>query len=507
LKILLEMRPALDGHAGIPQEARLLFRGLSTLDGLQVEGLLQSSNRVIARGLPADPARLAALPVDQRIHRLSRVVISLRPQEHKRPLERWAEQWQHLAAPASTLLRALLGRPEPLGRFEAEAFKDFVWRDLFARTLPVDDLPVVSQGDFRVARVPWNAMHAGGLLTRRLGGARYPRLDTRGFDVMIAETPYPGRVAAGTQMVVRYHDAIPLLMPHTITDKAFHQAAHYHALKRNVADGAWFACVSEATRRDLLGIFPEVEPRCVTIHNMVSHHYHPGAPVSAERLYEIVRTRCNPAVAAAEPDAAAWCQQQAPYLLMVSTIEPRKNHAALLAAWEQLRVERFPDLKLVIVGSLGWDHAPIVKRFRPWLARGEVQMLEEVPPGELRLLYQHAAATVCPSFGEGFDFSGVEAMRCGGAVVASDIQVHRDIYADAAEFFNPYSAPDLAQALAVVVDPLAAERRADLVVRGAAVAGRYLPEVILPRWREFLLGLKATGRPGESGATAVRAAA
>ena len=26
LKILLEMRPALEGHAGIPQETRLLFR-------------------------------------------------------------------------------------------------------------------------------------------------------------------------------------------------------------------------------------------------------------------------------------------------------------------------------------------------------------------------------------------------------------------------------------------------------------------------------------------------
>jgi glycosyltransferase involved in cell wall biosynthesis len=507
LKILLEMRPALDGHAGIPQEARLLFRGLSTLEGLQVEGLLQSSNRVIAQGLPTEPAALAALKADQRIHRLSRVVITLRPQEHKRRLERWAEQWRHVTAPTATLLRALLGRLEPLGRFEAEPFKDFVWRDLFARTLPVADLPVVSHGDFRVARTPWNAMHAGGLLTRRLGGAHYPRLDTRGFDVMIAETPYPGRVAPGTQMVVRYHDAIPLLMPHTITDKAFHQAAHYHALQRNVADGAWFACVSEATRRDLLGIFPQVEPRCVTIHNMVSHHYHPGAPVSPERLYEIVRTRRNASVVAAEPDAAAWCAQAPRYLLMVSTIEPRKNHATLLAAWEQLRVERFPDLKLVIVGSLGWDHTPIVKRFKPWLARGEVQMLEEVPPGELRLLYQHAAATVCPSFGEGFDFSGVEAMRCGGAVVASDIQVHRDIYADAAEFFNPYSAPDLAQALAVVVDPLAVERRVDLVARGAAVAARYLPEVILPRWREFLLGLKATGRPGEAGATAVRAAA
>jgi glycosyltransferase involved in cell wall biosynthesis len=335
-------------------------------------------------------------------------------------------------------------------------------------------------------------MHMGGLITRRFGRALYPRLDTRGYDVMIAETPFPGDVSAGTQMVVRYHDAIPLLMPHTITDKAFHQASHYNALRRNVRSGAWFACVSDATRRDLLRIFPEVEPRCVTIHNMVSHHYHAEEDCSPERIHEIVRTRRNTAVKGVEPDATRWACRPLDYVLMVSTVEPRKNHATLLAAWEQLRVDHCPDLKLIIVGSLGWDHAPIVKRFAPWLARGEVQFLEEVPAAELRLLYRHARATVCPSYGEGFDFSGVESMRCGGAVVASDIPVHRDIFQDAAEYFNTYSPQDLVQALLRVIDPndeRSMLRQAQLIERGHAVSAQYVPERVLPQWRDFLLNL------------------
>jgi len=86
---------------------------------------------------------------------------------------------------------------------------------------------------------------------------------------MIAETPYPGRVAPNTQMVVRYHDAIPLLLPHTIADRSYHQSSHYQALDRNVRDGAWFACVSDSTRRDLVSIYPAAEERSVTIHNMV----------------------------------------------------------------------------------------------------------------------------------------------------------------------------------------------------------------------------------------------
>lgn len=500
------MRPALDGHAGIPQETRLLFRGLSTLDGMNVEGLLQSSNRVIARGLPPAGTRAASrLTVDQRIHRLSRVVVSLRASESPRPFERLSERVRHILAPLGLGVRALLGRPETLGVFEGGHFQDFVWRDMFARTLPVSDLPTVASARMRVARVPWNLNHALALATRRLGGPLYPLLDTRGFDVMIAETPYPGRVSQNTRMVVRYHDAIPLLMPHTITDKSFHQSSHYHALARNVKDGAWFACVSDATRNDLLQIFPQIEGRAVTIHNMVSHHYYEEA-TSRGRLYEIVRTRgmraaaprggrAQPApgssegVQGAEPDPGRWIGQSHHYLLMVSTVEPRKNHTALLSAWEHLRQDRFPDLKLVIVGSLGWGHDAIVKRLRPWLQGGDVQMLEDVPSSELRLLYHHAAATVCPSLGEGFDFSGVEAMRCGSPVIASDIPVHRDIYRDAAEYFQTYSPADLARAVEAVIDPAHEAYAQGLREKGRRVSADYLPDRVLPQWKAFLQSL------------------
>lgn len=507
------MRPALDGHAGIPQEARLLFRGLSTLEGVSVEGLLQSSNRIVARGLPhPDSAAYRRMPIDQRIHRLARVVISLRASQRPRLAERLGDGVRALATPLGMGARALLGLEHKLGIFEGEHFQDFVWREMFARTLPVADLPRVASARMRVVRTPWNLAHAVALLTRKFGHALYPRIDTRDFDVMIAETPYPGIVSPRTQMVVRYHDAIPILMPHTITDKAFHQASHYHALKRNVKSGAWFACVSDATRRDLVSIFPEVEPRAVTVHNMVSHHYFEES-ASAGRLFEIVRTRRHSfeektatgrlfglvdtlrhtAVKGAEPDALRWMGPSHQYLLMVSTIEPRKNHATLLAAWEQLRLDRFPDLKLVIVGSLGWDHASILRRFRPWLANGDVQMLEEVPAAELRVLYHHAAATVCPSLGEGFDFSGVEAMRCASPVVASDIQVHRDVFGPAAEYFSTYSPADLARAVQAVIDPAHEGHRQALVERGREVSTAYLPERILPQWQDFLQTLPSRG--------------
>jgi glycosyltransferase involved in cell wall biosynthesis len=312
---------------------------------------------------------------------------------------------------------------------------------------------------------------------------------------MICETPYPGVVSGSTRLIVHYHDAIPVFMPHTISRRRYHQAFHFHALRRNVASGAWFVCVSEATRRQLLTIYPQVEARSLTIHNIVSPLYFDDA-FTPERVPQIIAARLSAKFEAridrhSRQELFSDRAPSAPleYLLVVAKIEPRKNHPGLLAAWEKLRSQGYPGLRLVIVGPIGLNQDAILRRFNHWLASGALFLLEDLGTAELRILYKHAQATVCPSFSEGFDFSGVEAMKSGGAVVASDIPAHREIYADAAEYFNPYSAEDQRRAIADVIAPTCAARRAELVGRGAVVCRRYDESVILPQWEAFLRAL------------------
>jgi glycosyltransferase involved in cell wall biosynthesis len=486
LRVLLELRPALGGHAGIPQATRLLFRSLASLENFHLAGLLQSGENLLSRGLPPSNAGwLRGLSTDRQLNQLGRVVIAI---------EQDIWDW-HVHATLQTVVMAvkhLLGGSQRLWRFEAQHFQDFLWRRFFERTLPPEDFELVTRAAFRVARIPWLAMHICALVTRKMGYAIYPRLDTSDFDVMIAETPYPATVSKNTRLVVRYHDAIPMLMPHTISDRSFHQAFHYRALHNNVQNGAWFACVSDATRKDLLSIFPKAEQRCVTIHNVVSHHYFTEES-AAHRIPEIVKTRLNihikPRLASALSRnlfGGNGLADPIKYLLIVSTIEPRKNHLNLLTAWERLRLGHFPNLKLVVVGTLGWHHRRIVRQFRPWMERAEMFLLEDVLAAELRVLYRNAEATVCPSFGEGFDFSGVEAMTSGGAVVASDIAVHREVYADACEYCNPYSTDSLANAIQNVIAPAQSNRRDELISKGALIAERYSSQSILPKWQAFL---------------------
>ena len=509
-RVLLELRPAFDGFAGIPQETRLLFRGLRMLESCEVAGLLQMSGRILAKGVREQgllPESLW-LSESQKINRYSRIATSAAERPYLTFFEALMEALERrLNSAALTLQTLLCLNSVKLSSFRTTHFEDFIWRTLFAKSLPASDFELVTRAKQFICSTPWQSMHMAGLRTLTFGRtAKYPRLQTPGTDIFITQTPYPARVSRGTSMVVRYHDAVPVFMPHTIGDVSLHQASHFHALAANVKAGARFACVSGATRNDLLRLFPAAESQAVVIHNMVSHHYF-GENSSPELVPGIIRTRLlepdpdkgvdvRPKFLTLREQESFYSRnlQKKPlrYLLCVATIEPRKNHARLLAAWEVIKAETDPDLKLVVVGSLGWNYLKTVQGFRPWIDRGELFMLSAVPAPDLRVLYRHAAATVCPSVGEGFDFSGVESMRSGGVVIASGIAAHREVYADGAAYFDTYSTVDLVAALKkVLYADDAARVQQVLRHRGDEVSARYLPAQVLPQWDVYLSSVVA----------------
>jgi glycosyltransferase involved in cell wall biosynthesis len=99
-----------------------------------------------------------------------------------------------------------------------------------------------------------------------------------------------------------------------------------------------------------------------------------------------------------------------PYVLAVSTLEPRKNLPALVAAFERLR-ERRPELTLALAGLEGWEDRP--------LEAERVRLLGFVSDDELARLYRGAAAFAYPSQFEGFGIPVVEALACGTPAVVS----------------------------------------------------------------------------------------
>src|SRR2546421_3030322 len=247
------------------------------LESCEVAGMLQMSHRILAKGTYDQGLFFNTewLSPAARINRYSRVVLSAAERPFATALERVLDACGRRLLSVTLTVQTLMELTSvKLWSFRGKHFEDFIWRTLFAKSLPAADFELVTGAQQMICRAPWHSMHMAGLnsLTFRRT-AKYPRLRTRGVDIFIAQTPYPGRVLRGTSLIVRYHDALPVFMPHTIPDKSLHQATHFHALAANVRAGARFACVSQATRNDLLRVFPKAEQQAEVIPNMVSHHY------------------------------------------------------------------------------------------------------------------------------------------------------------------------------------------------------------------------------------------
>ncbi len=101
----------------------------------------------------------------------------------------------------------------------------------------------------------------------------------------------------------------------------------------------------------------------------------------------------------------------APYLLAVSTVEPRKNLGVVIEAARLLRRER-PELLLAIAGGVAPGAAA------PAPSEG-VRLLGFVEDEELAALYRGASAFVYPSRFEGFGMPIAEALASGIPTVAS----------------------------------------------------------------------------------------
>jgi glycosyltransferase involved in cell wall biosynthesis len=128
----------------------------------------------------------------------------------------------------------------------------------------------------------------------------------------------------------------------------------------------------------------------------------------------------NPELLAAIPSPAPIPDR--PFVLMVGTIEPRKNHLTALRALA-LHRQRQPgsQLRLVTVGSRGWHYQPVLRAIEDLQLRDRVIHVDNADPGVLKWLYVSARALLFPSLYEGFGLPVLEALYLQCPVIAARI--------------------------------------------------------------------------------------
>jgi glycosyltransferase involved in cell wall biosynthesis len=154
---------------------------------------------------------------------------------------------------------------------------------------------------------------------------------------------------------------------------------------------------------------------------------------------------------------------EAPYFVILGTIEPRKNHLLLARVWQSL-VERLGRAapKLVVIGSRGWHYDEILQRLHGAPLQGSVLERGALTDHEVLTYLRHAQALLMPSHTEGYGLPVAEALGAGVPVIASELAVFRDIAGDIPDYASP---TDEARWTALIEDyarPSSAARKAQL---------------------------------------------
>lgn len=164
-------------------------------------------------------------------------------------------------------------------------------------------------------------------------------------------------------------------------------------------------------------------------------------------------------------EALARAGVAGPYLLSVSTLEPRKNLARLAAAYAEARVRLPEPWPLVVVGPQGWGGAVLTEE--PPLG---LVPLGAVDDAVLAGLYAEARAFAYVPLTEGFGLPPLEAMAHGAPVLASDAvpSAAPESGARSAWCVDPFDVAAIAEGLVrVATDDVL---RAELVANGGARA-------------------------------------
>ena len=260
----------------------------------------------------------------------------------------------------------------------------------------------------------------------------------------------------GEKLLVNFTSLSPIFVRKkimTIHDLAFLVNPHWYARSYVLlykfltpwcaATSQKILTVSEFSKKEIIRLLSVKKEKITVVYNAVSANFLQGSPT-----------------------ASLSNKQNCPYILAVSSIDPRKNFATLLKAFTYLKEN---DVKLYIIGGQAGIYSTSVKELSKEIPQEKIKWLGRVTDTELRQYYAGALCFIYPSFYEGFGIPPLEAMACGTPVIASAIPAIQEVCQDAALYINPYDAKDIADKINLLIHNV--DLQNDLIKKGSE---RYL---------------------------------
>jgi len=224
------------------------------------------------------------------------------------------------------------------------------------------------------------------------------------------------------------------------------------AMRYSAAHASVIICISQHTATRFSEHFDPVGEVRVITHGVDHVRFHPGSDTTADDL--VIRS----------------LGIDAPYVVHVGTLEPRKNVPNLIRAFDRV-AEKHPDLSLVLAGQLAWGRDELMRAVAGSRHASRIIQLGYIRDECVAPILRRAVAVAYPSIEEGFGLPALEALACGAPLVTTVGSVMAEFAGDAALCVDPDSVDALAFALL------------EIIAGGAAVDARRRQGII--RAREF----------------------
>jgi len=219
------------------------------------------------------------------------------------------------------------------------------------------------------------------------------------------------------------YDLLPLQNPEWFPDKLVVRFRRWLRVAATLADG--FFCIS-----------PTVAD---TLCDQLAYRY--GLPWSHMPATRVLPMGCEVQYASHSAGVSSDAERLLVQLrgqktaLMVGTLEPRKGHAEVLAAFELLWSTGV-EMNLAIVGRPGWKTEDLQDTLRNHpLLRKRLFWFWNATDEEVERLYQACTGVVVASRAEGFGLPLIEALGYGKPVLARDIPVLHTVSSCRVDYF------------------------------------------------------------------------
>ena len=246
--------------------------------------------------------------------------------------------------------------------------------------------------------------------------------------------------------VVTVHDLLEYLYPQN-GGTGWKRWLQDYMTQRTLNRAARILAVSNSTRTDLMRLFRIPGSKIEVVYNAIDERFRQGHASAEDKQFIAERYQVN-----------------YPFLLYAGNIKPHKNIGRIIEGFAALKAElekenRYPDLKLIIIGDELSKHPDLRRTVIKAGMQNDVRFLGFVPIDVLRIFYDAAKIFVFPSLYEGFGLPPLEAMALGTPVVTSNASSLPEVVGDAAVLVNPENVFEVMRALhRVLVDQPLRER-------------------------------------------------